>query len=253
MPSWRNDPISHQTRRPDRPPDLRHRPRGGLAGACHRAAAVRACCGALCLRLRLDLADRDGNLRQCRAVSAGLGLDAAHRRPRSGRRVLRARLSPHQGRDRPHRHAACCSCLSLRCWSGCRCRTLRAPGPSSSVRRNRAACRWCSCSRPSSRCSPRSWRCRACRRRSGRLLFSATEAHDEVRSAQQCLPPPLRGRDGEGGRKARRRLLLTPLPTAFADASAVDLPRKGGGEPVAPPCPSLKPSPCCWSPPSSPR
>ena len=34
------------------------------------------------------------------------------------------------------------------------CPTRRAPGRSSSARRSRAACRWCSCSRRSSRCSP---------------------------------------------------------------------------------------------------
>ena len=45
-----------------------------------------------------------------------------------------------------------------------------------------------------------------------------------------CSLPPCGGGLGEGGRNLRRALLLTPHPTAFACASAVDLPRKGGGE-----------------------
>jgi hypothetical protein len=41
------------------------------------------------------------------------------------------------------------------------------------------------------------------------------------------LPPPLRGRVGEGGSPGRRRLWLTPLPALLRSA---DLPLKGGGD-----------------------
>jgi hypothetical protein len=45
-----------------------------------------------------------------------------------------------------------------------------------------------------------------------------------------ALPPPLRGRVGEGGVVSKHRLLLTPLPPVFAPASSADLPPKGGGK-----------------------
>ena len=45
--------------------------------------------------------------------------------------------------------------------------------------------------------------------------------------AVSLLPPPLRGRDGEGGGKKRQSVRLTPLPTGLRP---VHLPRKGGGE-----------------------
>ncbi len=44
------------------------------------------------------------------------------------------------------------------------------------------------------------------------------------------LPLPLLGRGGEGGKRQAQRSRLTTLPTAFAHASAVDHPRKRGGE-----------------------
>jgi len=45
--------------------------------------------------------------------------------------------------------------------------------------------------------------------------------------AVSLLPPPLRGRDGEGGGNKRQSVRLSPLPTGLRP---VDLPRKGGGE-----------------------
>jgi hypothetical protein len=48
-----------------------------------------------------------------------------------------------------------------------------------------------------------------------------------ARSELHLLPPPLRGRVGEGGKQSRRRLEITPLPTGLRP---LDLPLKGGGE-----------------------
>jgi hypothetical protein len=45
-----------------------------------------------------------------------------------------------------------------------------------------------------------------------------------------CAPSPLAGEGWGGGYHSLLRLRFTPLPTAFANASAVDLPRKGGGD-----------------------
>jgi hypothetical protein len=42
--------------------------------------------------------------------------------------------------------------------------------------------------------------------------------------------PPCGGGSGRGVSRGLRAFKMTPLPTAFASASAVDLPRKGGGE-----------------------
>jgi hypothetical protein len=43
-------------------------------------------------------------------------------------------------------------------------------------------------------------------------------------------PSPLEGEGWGGGYFTRSVLGITPLPTAFANAQAVDLPLKGGGK-----------------------
>jgi hypothetical protein len=48
----------------------------------------------------------------------------------------------------------------------------------------------------------------------------------KLKGVPKLLPPPLRGRVGEGGKSRTQRVRFTPLPTDFW---SVDLPRKGGG------------------------
>ncbi len=58
---------------------------------------------------------------------------------------------------------------------------------------------------------------------------TARQRDDGVRGyhGRSLLPPPLRGRDGEGGAKAMRSAGWTPLPTG---EEPVGLPLKGGGD-----------------------
>jgi len=48
-------------------------------------------------------------------------------------------------------------------------------------------------------------------------------------SKHSMLPPPLRGRGGEGGGCWRAHSWFTPLPTTAGLPAVVDLPLKGGG------------------------
>ena len=91
---------------------------------------------------------RNGGLRPCRAVPAGGGLDAARRRPCARRRVLRA--TPRRARraliDLARRAPAAAAVRAGAAVAvGALCRALL--GDPRTLAGDRAACRWCSCSR----------------------------------------------------------------------------------------------------------